>query len=90
MVKVFITKYALTKGIIEKEVKISVCEGPIGVFSEYAKAKDDYAGYFIGNDAFYELDKAIDKAEKMRDRKILSLKRQITKLEGMSFKAYKK
>ena len=57
---VWITKYALTKGIFEMDVESQ---------SEGCKTKAA----------------AIAKAEKMRRKKIASLKKQIEKLESMKF-----
>lgn len=81
MAKVFITKYALTKGIIEKEVEIySYMDG-----SKYAYVKGEFNGYKMTEDAFYNHENAIQKSEEMRQKKIASLKKQIAKLEKLSF-----
>lgn len=82
MAKVFITTYALTKGIIEKEADIhSYANG-----SEYAYVKGEFNGYKMTRDAFYKYENAIRKSEEMRLKKIASLKKQISKLEKLSFK----
>lgn len=83
MAKVFITKYALTKGIIEKEADIhSFRDG-----SKFAYIRGElFIGYKMTVDAFYDYESAIQKAEKMREKRIASLKRQIGKLEKLSFK----
>lgn len=84
MKKVFITTYALTRGIKEEEARIkSFKEG------EYAHIKGEYIGYAIGKEAFYTLEEAIKKAEEMRKKKIASLKKQIEKLEKMEFNTKK-
>ena len=84
--KVWITKYALTRGIeeitsddvsrmlIEKNGDLVMC-GKSGMFP---------VRYSTDN---YSLDKesAIKKAEEMRQKKIASLKNQIKKLEEMRF-----
>ena len=82
MAKVFITKYALTKGIIEKEVEIR----SYGDGSKYAYVKGEFNGYKMTKDAFYNHENAIRKSEEMRQKKIASLKKQIAKLEKLSFK----
>lgn len=76
MAKAYITKYALTDGIIEKEGRI---------------VKDTYFdvekyGFFSKGDYFFTKEEAIEKAEKMRLKKIESLKKQILKLEKLTFK----
>lgn len=77
--KVYITKYVLTSGILEKEARIN----------EYPDSKPrafvngDYSSYGIGTEAFYTLDEAKKNAEKRRMRKIESLKKQIKKLENL-------
>lgn len=86
MAKVFITKYALTQGILEKEADITVYQSPIEKPQEQAHVKGDWSGYPIGKEAFYTLEEAIKKAEDMRQKKIASLKKQIAKLEKLSFK----
>lgn len=75
----YITKYALTKGI-KKEKGELLCNGSM------FRVTDGYAGlYFHGTD-FHETSKsAIAKAEQMRTNKIASLNNQIKKLEKMRF-----
>ena len=69
--KIWITKYALTDGIVEKEAK--GLNGRLrvedGLFPWYLSPKDE----------------AIARAEVMRNKKIASLKKQIEKLENMKF-----
>lgn len=76
--KVWITKYALTKGILIKEAE--ECD-----FNGMIKAK--YGSYYHGEGREWHRTKesAIKKAEEMRQKKIQSLKNQIEKLEKMEF-----
>ena len=78
--KVWITKYALTDGIIEAEGE------PYGL--EWVSASWD-SGYRCGDfeqgEWFDTKERAIKKAEEMRQKKIASLKNQIEKLERMRF-----
>ena len=78
--KVWITKYALTGGIIEAEGE------PYGL--EWVSASWDN-GYwrndFEQGEWFDTKEGAIQKAEEMRQKKIESLKKQIKKLEEMRF-----
>ena len=81
MAKIFITKYALTKGIIEKESDIhSFRDG-----SKFAYVRGEFIGYKMIVDAFYNYESAIQRAEEVRKKRIASLKRQIEKLEKLSF-----
>lgn len=79
--KVWITRYALTKGIIESEVIYCgddmVRERKQGCFPIY------YHGE--GHEWHKTKESAIAKAEEMRKKKIASLKKQIEKLEKMKF-----
>ncbi len=76
--KVWITKYALTKGIYEV----------IGELEEgYFKFNTNYGLICFPSDQFaltHEM--AIQKAEKMRADKIERLQKSITKLEKLSFR----
>ena len=78
--KVWITKYALTDGIIEAEGE------PYGL--EWVSASWDngcLCNDFEQGEWFDTKERAIKKAEEMRQKKIESLKKQIKKLEGMRF-----
>ena len=78
--KVWITKYALTGGIIEAEGE------PYGF--EWVSASWDngfWRSVFGQGEWFDTKERAIAKAEEMRQKKIASLKKQIEKLEEMRF-----
>ena len=78
--KVWITKYALTDGIIEAEGE------PYGL--EWVSASWDngcHCNDFEQGEWFDTKERAIKKAEEMRQKKIESLKKQIEKLERMRF-----
>lgn len=79
--KVWITKYALTQGIIEKEAR--ECKG----FDGMIQTEEKYPAYFRGEGKDWHRTKesAIKRAEDMRQKKIESLKKQIKKLEEMKF-----
>lgn len=78
--KVWITKYALTRGIIETEGEVSVD------FPDLLSAKGN-VNYLHGEGKEWHRTKesAIKKSEEMRQKKIASLKKQIEKLEEMRF-----
>lgn len=78
--KVWITKYALTIGIIEINAEIT----------EDGSAYDmgsSFPAYYHGEDKEWHRTKesAIARAEEMRQKKIESLKNQIEKLEVLKF-----
>lgn len=76
--KVWITKYALTRGILERE-GTQVQPGMISV------KEQGRATYFHGNDWQLTQADAVEDARTRRARKIAALKKQITKLEKMEF-----
>ena len=79
--KVWISKYALTTGIFERQVK--VCDGnPDMVETMMDKS---FQSYFHVGEWHTTKAEAILKAEDMRQRKIASLKKQLAKLETMTF-----
>lgn len=77
--KVWVTKYALTNGIIEGEGR-TISENSI----EFNNEKHNDA-WFYGNDWHTDRNNAVKKAEEMRLKKIISLQKQIKKLEGLKF-----
>lgn len=79
--KAFITKYALTEGIQEKEGKLHR-----GIFSIPGSHSGlPFTSYFHNREFFLEREEAVKRAEVMRTKKLASLKKQIAKLEGMKF-----
>ena len=74
---VYITKYALTEGILEKEAK------PCGNASMVQVGPSYFHGE--GKDWHRTRESAVKKAEAMRLKKIESLKRSIAKLEKMTW-----
>lgn len=78
--KVWITKYALSKGIKEKEVEQS------DEFPEIVCGKDLYDSYHgEGKEWHRTKESALAKAEEMRKKRIASLRKQIEKLEKLRF-----
>lgn len=75
---VFITKYALSRGIEEKEVEDCFNINPTMVSS-------GGNNYYKGGEWFITRQYAIADAEKRRLKKISSLQKQIAKLEKMKF-----
>ena len=86
--KVWITKYALTDGILEGEALEKHCELGFGITKSqtkyFCRSKNGEQYLDIG-DFYFTYESAINKAEEMRQKKIASLKKQIEKLEEMRF-----
>lgn len=75
----FVTKYAVSSGFIY----IKECQSPDG---KYAYSVERYRQQFvIGSDAFEHEADAVAAANAARLKKIASLKKQIAKLEKMTF-----
>ncbi len=74
--KVFNTKYALTRGIIEGRAKATSVPGMI---------LNENGGYLHEGEWFLTREEAEANAEHRRAKKIASLKKQIAKLEALSF-----
>ena len=81
--KVWITKYALTDGIIEAESDTQT-QNKEKVFAFW---NNDEFGIFYPSkgELFYDKESAIQKAEEMRQKEVESLKKKIKKLEEMRF-----
>lgn len=77
--KVYITKYCFTEGILEKETDDKPTDSMIVVRGS------GHPQYFHKNDWHADMDSAKKKAEDMRKRRLLSLAKQIQKLEQLSF-----
>lgn len=78
---IYITKWALTKGIKEAEARIEKFENDEDI--EIAWVKGVMSCLIMGKDAFLNRDDAVKMANTMRLNKIKNLKRQIVKLEKM-------
>lgn len=78
--KVWITKYALTKGVTEKNVDI--CGD--GMVNESDNRSPVYY-HGEGKDWHRTKESALAKAEEMRKKRIASLRKQIEKLEKLRF-----
>ena len=80
---IYVTKYALTKGILKIEAEYSgISEMMCDIFSGFYRCT--YHG--VNRDYTFTLEEAKKIAEKMKNKKISSLKKQIKKLEEMIFK----
>jgi hypothetical protein len=81
MQKVYVTKYALTRGILEYPGKVYSDKAIICYDDSFPK------GWmlFFGNQAFFNKEDALKQANKIRDLKVASLKKQIHKLSKLEF-----
>lgn len=77
--KVYITKYWLTKGIIEKEGDIVYKD------SLFKSNNSRYAEYFHKNQFFLTMEEAKKHCEVLRFKKIKILEGQIKKIEEIKF-----
>lgn len=79
--KVWVTKYALTKGIMEKEAEL--CDNTDG---RMIRIKDNpYNEYYAGGEWFHTKEEAVQKAEELKVKKIKSVKKQLEKLQNLKF-----
>lgn len=81
--KIWITKYALTKGILEKEAEIDFHETMASVPS--ADIRLGWTDYFHRPNWHKTQEEARARAEVMRQKKIASLERQLAKLRAIRF-----
>lgn len=80
--KVWISKYALTNGVLEIEAR--VCDNVSPDMIEDINEKYHYYHY-EGRDWHRTRESALTKAEQMRKKKIASLETQIEKLRKLRF-----
>jgi hypothetical protein len=83
-IKVWVVKFALTKGIYE--IEANVCDtDPSG--NMIAEKGNVYGGYLHGKGRQWcgTREEAVMVAEKMRSAKIASIKKQLAKLEKKTF-----
>lgn len=78
----YLTKYALTKGIIEVKEEEEVGTRFDG---KTVKLKGYFDFFYLGKDLFNSHDEAKKVAEQMCVKKIESVKKQLKKLEKMTF-----
>jgi len=86
MMEVYVTKYALSIGILKVPAdSCTVCPGDVvqNVANGHHRFHMLYHGQ--GNEWHMTFESAKAKAESMRDKKITSLEKQIAKLKAMTF-----
>lgn len=80
MKSLYVSKFALTSGVLE-----SVCPFHVVEDGDEMWLGDLEAWVRVGRNAFLTKEEALSAAEGMRIAKIASLKKQLAKLEAMSF-----
>lgn len=83
MTTVYITRYALTQGILSVNARMSN-DGDMAVYRTKDSSFDQYA-HGCGKDWHYDPESAKQRAEAMRLAKIKSYNKNIAKLEKMTF-----
>jgi hypothetical protein len=84
--KVWITKFALTRGILVAETIGEVQDNIVRVPKHSGFHKGRYhSGYYSDTEWYRTEEEAVAHAEKLRDTKLRNLRRQIDKLEKMQF-----
>lgn len=84
--KVWVTKYALTSGIMEVNVEQTETASMVRLAANQ-ETGFGFSQYFHGEgrDWHQTAESAATKAKDMRAKKIAALRKQITKLEGLIF-----
>lgn len=78
----YITKYALTQGILKMKVETTDVSEDMVVH----RKPGEMGQYFHGNDWHETQEAAENRFKEMKKKKIQSLKKQIKKIESMAFK----
>lgn len=79
--KIWISRYALSDGITEHECDPPNERGQVFPGTPFAS----YYGFTLGKDAHASKEDAVKAAESQRKKKIASLRKQLAKLEAMTF-----
>ena len=86
---IYVTKWALTQGILKMEAdKTDETIYPnrtVGTASVPGNPGKSYTQNFHGNEWHPTMSQAIERAEEMRRRKIVSLQKQMEKLQNLKF-----
>lgn len=83
--KVYITKYALTKGILEKDAEVKPSHWDKNILFAWVHGNFGDESFRVGSEAFCTKEEALKDADGKRIKKIESLKKQINKLENLKF-----
>lgn len=83
LTKIFVTKYALTVGVYSAMAECN-CRSDMAVIPG-DRAKGYFDAYMHKGDFHFTESDALQKAEEMRQKKIISLKKKIEKIENLKF-----
>lgn len=75
--KYYITKHALTQGILE-------VDGDVSPSGKYVRYKNGYLLYAIGKDAFLSIDEARQRVRLQAASKVASLERKLAKIRPIA------
>jgi len=86
IITVWITKYALTRGIFVKKAIINETDNnTVDIIDKDIISWEQSQYYGEGKEWHRTMEGAIKRAKEMRDKKINSLKKQLEKLKNMKF-----
>ncbi len=83
--KIFVTKYALTQGIVECEMEVTLNDKHFNKKCFGKLTPTSYSTGFYNNEFHLTMNEAIEDANKRRLNRIAALKKQIDKFEKMKF-----
>jgi hypothetical protein len=81
---IYITKYALKKGIV------IVTKDDYEEDGDWVKVKPNLQKdtfFYIGQDVFFNREEAVKKAQKMKEKKISSLERELARLKTLDIES---
>jgi hypothetical protein len=84
IITAYVTKFALTTGILKTEAEHCISSSADMIAYPPTLGPSSYAH---GNEWHVTLEEALARAEEMRQKKIVSLKKQIARLEKLVFDA---
>jgi hypothetical protein len=83
--KVYLSKYALSLGIVECEVTYKSGGRDYVQLKKISDGQGFHDYYKIGRDVFDSRELAVEAANKIKDKKIASLHKQLANLEKIKF-----
>ena len=83
--KAYVSKYALTGGVSEVEGAIVTGRSGTKYFKRVGQRYTHHQLLTVGKDVHETREAAVEAAESLRVRKLASLRRQIAKIESISF-----
>ena len=83
--KAYVSKYALTGGVSEVEGEIVTGRSGTKYFKRAGKRYTNHQLLTVGKDVHETREAAVEAAEFLRARKLASLRKQIAKIESISF-----